>query len=157
MGKVLNYVLNLNLPKVKSLVLEVGCGRSEGKRYKKWIGLDLERTVKPTVVGDVHYLSFRANAFALVYSHGLVEHLENADLALSQMLMVGKCVFFSIPSRGGLINRLHNLFNLMKWRWIFPPERYYPDDYFHFKRRKIFRAVNIYEIRRNCARIKVVI
>ena len=126
-ARIFNYLTYMNMPSTHSPVLEVGCGLSKGStKYPYWIGVDRERIVKPTVIADANFLPFRNHIFKLVYSFGLLEHLEDSLIdALQEMDRVADLVYFSVPRKDGLFDKLHQLFDKLHHRWLFPKEIYY--------------------------------
>jgi SAM-dependent methyltransferase len=127
-ARFLNYLTYMNMPDCrKGLVLEVGCGKSRSsKKYPMWIGVDRERIVKPTLIADANFLPFRNHTFKIVYSFGLLEHLgDSISRALKEMQRVADLVYFSVPRKDGLFDKIHRMFDLLKHQWIFPKETYY--------------------------------
>jgi hypothetical protein len=125
-ARLFNHLTYMNMPLTNELVLEVGCGLSKDhNKYSSWIGVDRERIVKPTVIADANFLPFRSHIFKLVYSFGLVEHLDSVVDAFREMDRVADLVYFSVPRKDGLFDKLHRLFQLLNHQWLFPKEQYY--------------------------------
>jgi len=125
-ARIFNYLTYMNMPSTKEPVLEVGCGLSKGStKYPHQIGVDRERIVKPTVIADVNFLPFQNHIFKLVYSFGLIEHLDSVIDALKEMHRVSDLVYFSVPRKGGLFDKIHQLFSKLHLQWVFPKETYY--------------------------------
>jgi SAM-dependent methyltransferase len=126
-ARLFNHLTYMNMPEIDGSVLEVGCGLSKGHgKYPCWIGVDRERIVKPTVIADASFLPFRNHIFKLVYSFGLIEHLgDSITNALKEMHRVADLVYFSVPRKDGLFDKLHHLFQLLNHQWLFPKEQYY--------------------------------
>jgi len=56
--------------------------------------------VKNPVKADAHYLPFKDDSFEEVYSHHVLEHLDNPFKALSEMIRVARHkVVFNVPHR----------------------------------------------------------
>lgn len=88
------------------LILEVGCGEaSGGKHFETYVGLDACRQQLAVgsglfVVGDVMYLPFKDSSVDVVYSQGLLEHLDSPAGALEEMHRVSsKRVVGIVPSK----------------------------------------------------------
>lgn len=136
------------MPEVDGRVLEVGCGLSKDhSKYAEWIGVDRERIVKPTIIADANFLPFQNHTFKLVYSFGLVEHLEDVVHAFMEMNRVGDVVYFSVPRKDGLFDKVHRIFAKLNIKWLFPKENYY-SDFPHCRkvRRNLLFSVDLYRV-----------
>ncbi|RKY32601.1 MAG: methyltransferase type 11 [Candidatus Omnitrophota bacterium] len=105
----IHEIVNLN-PKS---VLEIGIGNRFVSDYLKKIGiditaLDIEKNLKPNVVGNVVSIPFKSNVFDVVACYEILEHLPYTDfkLALLEIFRVSKkFAILSLPD----INRVYPL------------------------------------------------
>ncbi|VVB74516.1 Ubiquinone biosynthesis O-methyltransferase [uncultured archaeon] len=104
-------------------ILEIGVGNKTLSNYLKQSGLsittcDIDKSLKPDVVGDILNLPFKDNEFDAVVAFEVLEHLpfEKFDKALSEIHRVTKknaiislpypCFHFSAAIKFPLINKL---------------------------------------------------
>lgn len=82
------------------LILDVGCGLNHLKAvYNNVIGIDLARNSKADVIADARCLPFRDDAFDVVISVELIEHLEDGEQLIKEMIRVGKKVGISTVNK----------------------------------------------------------
>ena len=91
------------------MILDVGCGENPRGEVNVDIYLNeihpntgrfIDAKIPNPVKADAHHLPFRENAFALVYSRSMLEHIENPTKALLEMIRVASDeVFFIVPHR----------------------------------------------------------
>lgn len=99
----LNDIYNTN-PKT---VLEVGCGNKLVKNQLESIGIktticDINKNLKPDVIGDIRKLPFKDNLYDTVIAFEVLEHIpfEDFEKALDELKRVAKKnVIISIPIR----------------------------------------------------------
>ena len=103
------YQLKLLLEGVPKNVLEIGVGDKVLKNYLientdiKYTAIDIDKDLKPDVVGDVRHLPFADNSFDTVCAFEVLEHIpfESFEQALKEMKRVSKKnVLISLPHFG---------------------------------------------------------
>ncbi len=67
--------------------LDVGCGST---RHKGFVGLDIRRTAGADLLADAHFLPFTDEAFTLVYSSHVLEHVKHPYVVLKELQRVSK-------------------------------------------------------------------
>ena len=77
---------------MKGIVLDIGGGRKRGE-FKEpnnaaWIILDIKKGFHPTVLGDAHNLPFTGSAFDCVKCTELLEHVENPEKVIKEILRI---------------------------------------------------------------------
>lgn len=129
-GKLIDSVTNLNVNKI----LDVGCGEgfTLSMLKKKCIGknikgidysvdaINIGKNLFPDIdlcVGNIYKLPYKSNSFDLVMCLEVLEHLENPDKALEEIIRISKkyCLF-SVPNEP--IFKLANFFrgkNISRW------------------------------------------
>lgn len=76
--------------------LDVGCGDNPHGD----VNLDLHRFTKANVIGDIHHLPFRSNAFREVYCFHVLAHIQKPRLALEELIRVSKeVIVIEVPHR----------------------------------------------------------
>lgn len=109
--------LEMTTPKMDSFVIDIGCGPGthlsllEEKGFVNLYGIDAssnmirlanESNQKEGIFlqADAERLPFRDDCFDTVMSLGTLEHLDNADKALSEMVRISKNkVFINVPNK----------------------------------------------------------
>ena len=103
------YQLKLLLEGGPKNVLEIGVGDKVLKNYLientdiKYTAIDIDKDLKPDVVGDVRHLPFADNSFDTVCAFEVLEHIpfESFEQALKEMKRVSKKnVLISLPHFG---------------------------------------------------------
>jgi SAM-dependent methyltransferase len=75
--------------------LDVGCG---GTRHRGFVGLDIRRNVGVDILADAHFLPFVDEAFTVVYSSHVLEHVKHPYIALVELRRVSrKAVVIRVP------------------------------------------------------------
>jgi len=81
-------------------ILVVGSGRISKVTFDKIINTDIREFAGVDVVSDGQKLSFKDNSFDAVVCHQVLEHVPNADMAISEMYRVlkpGGKVIITVP------------------------------------------------------------
>jgi SAM-dependent methyltransferase len=103
--------------RAKFTVLDVGCSRSP----KGDVNVDVSKGSLADVICDAEHLPFADNAFTIVRSSHLIEHVDDPELALDEMVRVcTKKVFVRCPHRlslnaGRFSNKYHKHLFKIKW------------------------------------------
>ncbi len=79
----------------KGLCLDFGCGEGQSKemietRGYEWLGIDIAKSARTSLVADGHKLPFRHGSFDLVVSVAVLEHLCNQFVAATEISRVLK-------------------------------------------------------------------
>lgn len=91
----------------KALVLDIGGGSApftlSDVVCEKFIGDDREREGafiydRPLVIGDIESLPFQDQSFDYVVCSHILEHTTNPDVAISELMRVGKKGYIEVPS-----------------------------------------------------------
>jgi len=82
-------------------VLELGCGVGlQCSLFKNWVGLDIARKCKPTIIADACQLPFKDNSFEAVMGINFIEHMEDKEKLIAECVRVAKkTVKFLSPVR----------------------------------------------------------
>lgn len=114
-------------------ILDIGSGNSSYNRYfPNRIGLDIDPSRKPDVIGDAHNLPFKDGEVEAVLSTDVCEHLKDPVKAVSEIHRVLK--------PGGMV--------IFTTRFIFPIHDA-PGDYWRFTKygiRELFKDFEIIEL-----------
>ncbi|WP_309492829.1 methyltransferase domain-containing protein [Candidatus Hecatella orcuttiae] len=133
----------------KNLVLDVGCGRSK----QGDVNVDIDPTVKPDVVADMHHLPFQDKSFNKVFITHAFEHSGNPELLLRELTRVSKTqVTIIVPNALALFYFAIYLITAHRWNavrsWLYgvgqsPSARhrriYTPFSLYRFIQREGFR------------------
>lgn len=101
--KGLDGFVEMNLNHGKCLILDLGCGgvhKTKLNSEAKVVGIDIKCAQGVDVIGDAHILPFRNDAFDIIISKQVLEHLRNPHLAVTEMWRVlkpGGKVVMSVP------------------------------------------------------------
>jgi len=74
-------------------VLEIGCGTQELEKHlgnRRYVGVDLTPEFKPHVLADAHHLPFRDNSFSNVCTKNCLQHTEDYQQALREVVRVAR-------------------------------------------------------------------
>jgi len=94
------------IPKGNGLCLDLGCGKHtlyrktiESRGYE-YIGLDIQKSKRVTVVADARYLPFRDRAFNFLFANQLLEHIDTNEQVkvLKEAMRASKHGVFIFPS-----------------------------------------------------------
>ncbi len=82
-------------------VLELGCGAGlQRNLFKSWVGLDIAKACKPTIVADACHLPFKDNSFEAVIGINFIEHVEDKEKLIKECVRVARAtVKFLSPIR----------------------------------------------------------
>jgi len=114
------------IPDGAGLCLDLGCGLTtpyrsiiERKGYE-YIGLDIRKSRKITVLGDARYLPFKNNAFKLVWASELLEHIptDEQHKVLNECLRVSEKAAFTFPNENTFTFWLDPSHNKIDWKSI---------------------------------------
>jgi SAM-dependent methyltransferase len=79
--------------------LDVGAGSKKISRAVGALTVDINRKHKPDVVASILYLPFRDGCFETVSAFEVIEHLDNDELALQELIRVSrKKIILSVPN-----------------------------------------------------------
>ncbi|MDQ1327233.1 MAG: hypothetical protein QG641_513 [Candidatus Poribacteria bacterium] len=105
-------------PKLDGFLLDLGCGCGVYKKYfsyKKYVGLDVNIELRPSILGNAMALPFCNSVFDSVICTEVLEHLNEPEMCLEELYRVMKSDgvgFITVP---------------MSWNL-----HYEPNDYFRF-------------------------
>jgi len=94
------------IPSGRGLCLDLGCGLNtpyrreiERKGYE-YVGLDIRKSRKITVLADARHLPFRDKVFNFIWASELLEHIptEQQKKVLEECMRVGRRVVYTFPS-----------------------------------------------------------
>lgn len=90
----LNFELDKQFKKLKKgIVLEVGSGYSTCNKYvpyTKYLTLDINEKSKPDICSDLHSIKWESNYFDTVIAIEVLEHIQNPQKAINEMLRILK-------------------------------------------------------------------
>lgn len=109
------------------VTLDVGCGPNPCGD----IAVDITREAKITLLASGEYLPFKDKVFSMVYSHHCLEHVDNPEQMLREMLRVcNGTVFLISPHRLSLGSKRsdHKSFFTQSWFRRFARKYHVPFD-----------------------------
>ncbi len=80
------------------LSLDVGCG----KKPQGQISIDIDASVKPTIIADAHNLPFKSHSFTRIIADNILEHLQNPCKALGEFKRVARKAVIIVPDARGM-------------------------------------------------------
>ena len=117
----------------KDRVLDIGSStKAYGELFPNSVGVDIDESKRPDIIGDAHNLPCGDNEFDVVLCTEVLEHLHSPHIAISEMRRVLKV--------GGML--------ILTTRFIYPIHDG-PHDYFRFTKyglRYLFRDWEIVEL-----------
>jgi SAM-dependent methyltransferase len=110
------------VPRLDGRVLDVGCGRQPYRRFlasgTKYVGMEYDTRLRPTVVGDVKALPFRDGVFDGVMCNEVLEHVPDPAQALAEInrvLRPGGQVYVTVPQSWGLHYEPYDFYRYTKY------------------------------------------
>jgi SAM-dependent methyltransferase len=77
--------------RTEECILDLGCGNSNYTKYfPNRIGIDIVSKAGISVVGDAHNLPFRANAFSMILSTEMLEHVQEPQRVIDEIQRILK-------------------------------------------------------------------
>lgn len=82
-------------------VLELGCGTGlQRNLFQNWVGLDIAKKCKPTIIADACCLPFKDNSFEAAIGINFIEHVEDKEKLIKECVRVARAtVKFLSPIR----------------------------------------------------------
>jgi SAM-dependent methyltransferase len=114
------------VPRLEGCVLDVGCGRQPYRRFlrngTRYVGMEYDTRLHPTVVGDVRALPFRDAVFNAVMCNEVLEHVPEPARALAEIhrvLRPGGQVYVTVPQSWGLHYEPHDFYRYTKYGMVY--------------------------------------
>jgi len=121
------------IPSGSGLCLDLGCGLTTPykneiiRRGYEYVGVDIRKSRKITVLADARYLPFRDKAFKLIWASELLEHIPTGEQykVLEECSRLSELTIFTFPREDTVTFWLDPTHNRIDWSAIerFPHER----------------------------------